>query len=190
MRIVRNNIGPPLLRAWDQRTGERMLNSTSTAIACLSLAGLLMSSQGLAQESHDEANQEAHEETHHRYAVAGFVGSTRVGSDNEFTLGVEAGMHLNSKWSIGAVIERAERERHSTLVMVGVGWHPIGAALRFQLGLGRKDPSGKEETVVRTAVAYEIELRDRWFLKPYLAVDFIEDEENEEVFGVYIGRGF
>jgi hypothetical protein len=43
---------------------------------------------------------------------------------------------------------------------------------------------------VRTAIAYEIELRERWFLKPYFALDFIENEEDEEVFGLYIGKGF
>ena len=163
-----------------------MLTNSSMTIALLLLAALLVSRPGFAQEEHEESG---HEE-HHRYAIAGFVGSTRVGSENEFTVGIEAGIHLNRKWAIGAVIERAERERHSTLLMVGVGWRPTGEGFRLQLGLGRKDPSGKEETVVRTGVGYEFELRNRWFVKPYFAVDFIEHEDNEEVFGVYVGRGF
>ena len=159
---------------------------TSLAMTHLFLVSLLLYRPAIAQEEHEGT----HESGGHRYAIAGFVGSTHVGSEHEFTLGIEAGMNLSSQWSIGAVIERAERERDSTLLLVGVGWHPLGPALRFQLGLGRKDPSGKEETVVRTGVAYELELKEHWFLKPYLAIDFIDDEENEEVFGVYIGRTF
>ena len=162
-----------------------MKRSPVRTATCLFLALLLRSGPGLAQEAH-----EAHEEKAHRYAVAGFIGSTHVGGENEVTLGIEAGLNLNSRWSLGAVFERAERERHSTLYLVGLGWHPLGPALRFQLGLGRKDPRGNEETVVRTGVAYEMELADSWFLKPYLALDFIDNEENEEVFGLYVGRSF
>ena len=163
-----------------------MLTKTSTRIAHLVLAGLWLSSPAYAQEEHGHAG----EEEHHRYAIAGFLGSTRVGSEHEFTVGIEAGLHLNRKWAIGAVIERAERERHSTLVMVGFGWRPTGEGFRLQMGLGRKDPSGKQETVVRAGLGYEFELQNLWFLKPYVAVDFIEHEENEALFGVYVGRGF
>jgi len=56
--------------------------------------------------------------------------------------------------------------------------------------MGTKDPSGVKETVLRTAVGYEFKLDSSWFIKPYLALDFIENEENEEVIGVYIGKGF
>jgi len=155
----------------------------------LGAAALLWTSAdgALAQETGHVTGAE-HE--HHRYAVAGFIGGTRVDSDNELTLGIEGGLHLNSKWSIGAVLERADRERDSTLVLLGVGWHPIGPALRLQLGLGRKDPRGTTETVLRTGVAYEMEIENGWFVKPYLAIDFIHNEDNEGVFGLYIGRGF
>jgi hypothetical protein len=157
--------------------------------ARLGAAILLLGSVGAlaAQEGGHEAGGAA---SHHRFGIAGFIGSTRVGSDNEFTLGIEGGIRLNSHWSIGAVIERAERERHSTLILAGVGWHPTGTDLRLQVGLGRKDPAGTTETVLRTALAYELEAESGWFLKPYLAIDFINNEDNEGIFGVYIGKGF
>ena len=140
------------------------------------------------------AQQETHgheaDGGHHQYAVAGFIGSTRAHGENEFTLGVEFGYHLNSRWSIGAVFERAERERHTSLLLAGVGWHPFGPALRFQLAAGIKDPSGTTEAVLRTGVGYEMELDNGWFIKPYLAADFISNEDTEGVFGLYIGRGF
>jgi hypothetical protein len=134
--------------------------------------------------------EEEKQHPHKKYAIAAFLGSTRVDSSNEFTVGVEAGYSINSNWSIGAVLERAERSQHSTLFLLGLGWHPIGPALRLQLGAGRKDPSGHAETVVRTGVAYELELEHDWFIKPYIALDFISHEDNEQVFGIYIGKGF
>ena len=153
------------------------------AINAFSLPALLMFSlAGNAQEEEEHA--------HTKYAIAGFVGGTHVGGKNEFTLGIEGGYIINSKWSLGAVLERAERKNSSTLILLGVGWHPIGAALRLQLGVGRKDPSGHTENVVRTAIAYEIVMEHNWFIKPYLAVDFISQEENEQLFGVYVGKGF
>ena len=127
---------------------------------------------------------------HHKYALAGFVGSTRVHGENEFTLGIEGGYRISANWNVGFVVERAERERDTTLVLVGVGWHPFGPEWRLQLAAGIKDPSGTTEAVVRTGLGYEIEFESGWAVKPYVAVDFINNEDNEGVFGVYIGRRF
>ena len=154
----------------------------SSAINISTLTALfLFSLPGNAQEE---------EHTHAKYAIAAFVGGTHVGDTNEFTLGIEGGLNINSTWSIGAVLERSERSKSSTLILLGIGWHPMGPGLRLQLGAGRKDPSGQTENVVRTGIAYELEMEHNWFIKPYLAIDFISHEENEEVFGMYIGKGF
>lgn len=67
-----------------------------------------------------------------------------------------------------------------------VGFHPW-EGLRLQLGVGHKDPSGKQENVLRTGITYDWEFAPTWFLKPYFALDFIE---NEEVFGFYFGKLF
>ena len=158
-----------------------MLLRLALTLACVAA----FAAPGNAQEHGDE-----HAAGHGRYALAVFLGSTQVHGDGEFTVGVEGGINLNDKWSVGAVLERAERDRHSTLYLVGLGWHPLGPELRPQFGVGQKDPAGKHETVYRTGLACELELRDRWFVKPYLAVDFIDNEENEEVYGIYVGRAF
>ena len=134
--------------------------------------------------------EEEKQHPHKKYAIAAFLGGTRADSSNEFTVGVEAGYNINSNWSVGAVLERADREQHSTLFLLGFGWHPTGPGLRLQFGAGRKDPSGDTETVVRTGVAYELEMEHDWFIKPYIALDFISHEDNEQVFGIYIGKGF
>ena len=149
--------------------------------AAVLLPALVLCQPGIAEE---EAGH------HSKYAIAGFIGSTRAHGENEFTLGIEGGMNLSERWSVGVLLERAERERHSTLWLVGLGWHPFGPELRIQLGLGRKDPSGTTENMFRAAIGYELELKDRWFMKPYIAADFIENEDNEAVFGLYVGRGF
>jgi hypothetical protein len=157
----------------------------------ISLAGVFL---GLGSACFAPAQETGHnadiEKEQHRFAIAGFIGGTHVNSDNELTLGLEGGFHIHDRWSIGAVIERADRDKHSTLTLVGVGWHPIGHAFRLQLGVGKKDPSGSTETVVRTGLAYEMEIDKGWFLKPSLALDFIDGEDNEGVFGLYIGRAF
>ena len=164
-----------------------VMTVSSWTKACLGAIALALTGTLFAQESEHEPGSGIE---HARYAIAGFIGGTHVNGDNELTIGVEGGYHINNRWSLGAVLERADRERHSTLVLVGLGWHPVGRAFRLQLGLGRKDPSGETETVVRAGLAYEKEIDSGWFVKPYLAVDFIDGEENEGVFGLYIGRAF
>jgi len=138
--------------------------------------------EGMGEEDGDYA--------HYRYAIAGFLGATRVDGENESTLGIEAGVAVNSQWSIGAVIERADRQRDSTLAIVGVGYHPFGPGIRAQFGVGAKDPSGETEFVFRAGLGWEHELHEGWFVKPYVAYDVINNEDNESVLGVYIGRLF
>jgi len=70
-----------------------------------------------------------------------------------------------------------------------VDWHPY-RGLRLQVGVGTKDPAGHHENTARVGVGYEFLLGHRWFVKPYFAVDIIENEENEQVFGGYFGLGF
>jgi hypothetical protein len=127
---------------------------------------------------------------HYRYGVGGFVGATRVHGENEFTLGIEAGMALSRAWGVGVTIERADRRRDTTLVLAGVGWHPYGPGFRLQVGVGGKDPSGDMEAVFRVGLGWEKVVHERWFVKPYVAYDVISNEDNEGVFGVYFGRMF
>jgi hypothetical protein len=156
---------------------------TSLTVGSLLFACLEVGAQQPSHINERDSNQ-------HRYVLAGFLGSTHVDGENESTLGVEGGYHISRVWSVGAVVERANRDRHSTLILAGVGWHPFDPALRFQLGAGVKDPSQSSELTIRLAVAYELEFETGWFIKPYLAADFIRNEDREVVFGAYLGRGF
>ena len=124
-----------------------------------------------------------------KWGVGIFLGATHAHGENEATIGFELGHVLNKNWSIGLVAEQSERDEHTTLILAGLGWHPWGG-LRLQLGAGRKDPSGKQENVLRTGITYDWEFAPTWVLKPYFALDFIENEETEEVFGFYFGKLF
>ena len=136
-----------------------------------------------------EGEEEQHEEHGHKWAIGLFIGLTRAHSDNESTLGIELERILSPKWSIAGLVERADRNEDSTLLMALVGWRPW-RGLTLQLGAGRKDPGNEREVVYRTGMSYEFELAPTWVLKPYIAVDFIQNEEDEEVFGFYIGKLF
>ena len=164
--------------------------TTGLLRVCRSTLAMSLLAMALPVAAQESASGHEAEGGHHKYGLAGFVGSTRVHGENEFTLGIEAGFNLSSTWSLGVVFERAERERDTSLLLAGIGWHPFGHALRFQLAAGIKDPSGTTEAVVRTGVGYEMEVDNGWFIKPYIAVDFINNEDTEGVFGLYIGRGF
>ncbi|MCP3980302.1 MAG: hypothetical protein GY716_13440 [bacterium] len=164
----------------------------STALLCCLWLGAALPVV-LAEEpgsGHGEEHAEQHH-PHHRFGVALFVGATRAHGENESTLGIEFGYNINQRWSVGGVFERAEREAHTTLILAGVGFKPY-RGLRLQAAAGRKDPAGEERNVGRLGLGYEFELgkKKNWAIKPYLAEDFIEDEEDEEVFGVYVGYLF
>lgn len=129
----------------------------------------------------EETNGE--EEFHRRHALGIFLGVTREESESLETIGIEYAYRFHQNWSVGAVAERADREKDSTLVIAFVDLHPYkGWFLRG--GVGRKDPAGKEENTARIGIGYEFELAGGWAIVPQVSKDFIEDEEDEEVFGV------
>jgi hypothetical protein len=162
----------------------KRLRKFRCGLVCL---GVLAAPIGFAEE---EGHSDGHGEGHGKYALAGFVGGTHGHGSTEFTYGIEAGMNLSDYWSIGAVLEQAERDRRSRLLLLGIGWHPSGGDWRIQLGLGRKNPVDDYENVLRLGLGYEFVLENHWFVKPYLALDFVEHDGREEIFGLYFGRSF
>lgn len=175
-------------------TEQGLLNETLVMISKCNFPGLLkpvgfvlilaITAVGTVNAAETES-----EHGHPKNAIALFMGATHAHGENEPTLGLEFGTNLNETWSIGGVIERSDRGKETTLLLAGVGWHPR-QKMRLQLAVGRKDPSDSRENVLRTAMTYEYELAHHWFIKPYLAYDFIEHEEDEPVFGLYIGKLF
>jgi hypothetical protein len=141
----------------------------------------------IASEAPDE---EIHndEEAHLKHALAVFVGATIEGAHSRETLGFEYSYRINSNWSLGGVIERTE-EDHSTLVIAFAHlWPYKGLFLGF--GVGRKDPGDSRENTLRATIGYEFELPGGWAIAPQANLDVIEGHENEEVYGIAIGKRF
>jgi hypothetical protein len=87
------------------------------------------------------------------------------------------------------VIERAERDMDSTLAIVFVHLWPY-KGLFLGIGGGRKDPGDERENTLRGTIGYEFELGGGWSIAPQANLDVIENEENEEVYGIAIGKRF
>lgn len=87
------------------------------------------------------------------------------------------------------MIERAERDRHSTLAIAFLHLWPY-KGLFIGGGIGRKDPGEERENTFRATIGYEFELGSGWIISPQFNLDVIENEENEEVFCIAFGKQF
>ena len=87
------------------------------------------------------------------------------------------------------MIERAERDKSSTLAIVFAHWWPY-KELFLGAGVGRKDPGDTRENTLRATIGYEFELRGGWSIAPQANLDIIESDENEEVYGIAFGKRF
>ncbi len=148
----------------------------------------LFSAGALADET---GSGEIHggEESRHKHALAVFAGVTREHGENLDTLGIEYSYRLHENWSVGGVIERAEGEKHSTLVIAFVHYWPY-KELFVGAGLGRKDPGDERQNTLRATIGYEFELGRGWAIAPQANLDVIEQEENEQVYGIAFGKRF
>ena len=149
---------------------------------------VLFSAAAIAGETENEVTHGS-EESRGKNALAVFAGVTREHSENLATLGIEYSYRLHKNWSIGGVIERADREKHSTLVIAFVHLWPY-KELYVGAGIGRKDPGDKRENTFRATIGYEFELAGDWSISPQANLDVIENEENEEVYGIVFGKRF
>ncbi len=136
-----------------------------------------------------ESGEESHGELEYRHSLSVFLGATRAEGENLETAGIEYGYRLNKNWIVGVLVERAVRVSDSMLVIASASFHPykgwfIGG------GLGRKDPGPDRENTARLSFGYDFEFGGGWLLSPQIHKDFIENEEDEEVFGLAIGRNF
>lgn len=152
------------------------------------LAGSLVIGFSDARAS-EEPGITNHEAEHKQWAAGVFLGGTEVDEDWESTLGFEVTYHINPKWSTFALLERSDRQKDTTLGLLGLGFHPWRELILIA-GVGRKDPAEEREYVMRLGVAYEIHLGHDWYIEPFAGVDTIEHEDKETVLGVYLGRKF
>jgi hypothetical protein len=149
---------------------------------------VLFTTGAVADETGSEETHDG-EESRGKHALALFAGVTREHSENLGTLGIEYTYRINERWSVGGVIERADREENSTLVIAFVHLWPY-KDLFLGVGIGRKDPGDKRENTFRATIGYEFELGGGWAIAPQANLDVIENEENEEVYGFAFGKRF
>ena len=154
------------------------------AALCLSFA----SAGAIADETQSQGKHEE-EADHGKHVLAAFLGVTHEHGENLETLGIEYSYRISKSWSIGGVIERAEREKDSTLALLFAHLWPY-KGLFLGAGVGRKDPGDERENVLRGTIGYEFELGKGWSFAPQANLDFIENEENEEVYGIALGKRF
>jgi hypothetical protein len=153
-----------------------------TFVLILLPGDLTASEAGHAETTHGE-------EPHRKHTIGLFLGITHEHHEQLETVGIEYSYRINKHWSLGGVIERAERDDDSTLAIFFVHFWPY-KGLYLGGGIGRKDPGDKRQNTFRATVGYEFEFGKGWILSPQVNLDFIEDEEREEVYGVVFGRQF
>jgi len=150
---------------------------------------------GKATASENESEPQTHPESAHeggghlRHSLGLFLGATKEHDEYHDTLGIEYVYRINRLWSVGGVIERADRDKSSTLTNIFAHLHPW-RGLYFGGGVGKKDPGEERENVGRVTIGWEFEIGKRWAISPQANLDFIEDAENEEVYGVIFGIRF
>ena len=113
---------------------------TSTSTVYLIMSCLIFPPVNLSANEGGEVEAGEGEESHHKHALALFVGITREHDENLETLGIEYAYRINKRWSVGGVVERADREEDSTLVIVFAHYW-LYKGLYFGGGIGRKDPT-------------------------------------------------
>ena len=151
------------------------------------IMGLVWSFGLLANENeHEEIHAE---EAHHKHALGLFVGVTHEDGENHETLGIEYAYRFNRHWTVGGVIERADREEDSTLGIVFVHFWPW-KGLFLGGGVGRKDPADERENTIRATVGYEWEFGNGWLINTQANLDFIKDHDREEAYGIVFGKQF
>ena len=162
------------------------LRSTKLILSVL-LISFLPPGSFASEAEHEGADHSF--EHHGKHNLGLFVGITREHDHNRETIGIEYSYRINKLWSVGAVVERAERDQDSTLAVAFVHLWPT-EFLYLGLGVGRKDPGEEREVTYRGTIGYEFELGKGWSLSPQANIDWIEDEDNEEVYGLVIAKRF
>ena len=86
-------------------------------LAIIALLLSFVSNGAFATEAENEGPEHSFEH-HGRHFLGPFIGITREEGHNRETIGIEYSYRINEAWSAGAVIERAERDKDSTLGIV------------------------------------------------------------------------
>ena len=147
---------------------------------------LMLASMDICFAGESEAE---HEDTEKKNRLGIFVGATHAEGEYLETLGIEYGYYVNENVEFGILVERAVREDDSTLLIAFAALH-LDKGFYVGAGIGKKDPGTERRNTLRVSVGYEFEITDDWSLEPQFHLDFIENEENEEVLGLALIRSF
>jgi len=151
---------------------------------------LIVFMSGTVIASEDGSGQgHSGEGEHFKHTVALFAGVTHEHDEYLDTLGLEYAYRVNQNWSLGAVVERADRKKDSTLAIVFAHYWPY-RGLFLGAGIGRKDPGNDRENTLRATIGYEFVFNGSWVLVPQANVDFISGHDSEGVYGIAFGKMF
>ena len=151
----------------------------------LLVAAILVPNEVMAEE---ETQSEHSSELEHLHSVAFFMGNTHDGSEDGFSVGLDYEYRLSETNGIGGLIEYASGELDSWVVAAPLFIYPY-KGLRLVVALGFEYGHSETEFLVRTGIAYEFEMGERWTITPKFNVDFVDSEE-KYVYGVAFGYGF
>jgi hypothetical protein len=154
------------------------------------ISTLMVLLSGTVFANEDGSSQDhAGEEEHLPHTLALFAGVTLEHGEYLDTLGLEYSYRVNQNWTVGGVIERADREKNSTLAIAFAHYWPY-KGLFLGAGIGRKDPGNDRENTFRATIGYEFVFKGGWVLAPQANIDFIKDHDSEEVYGIAFGKLF
>jgi len=172
---------------WGQDLTSCFINGGRMKITAIVLC--VFFSVGVVAADTESEQKHSDVEGHHKHVLGLFLGVTDEGDDYLETYGIEYAYRIHEYWSVGGGIEHAKSGRDSTLAIAGVGCWP-DQGLFLGAGVGRKDPRDKREKTFRATIGYEIEFAGGWGIAPQINWDFIDGHEDEEVYGIVIGKRF
>jgi hypothetical protein len=154
-------------------------------IVCLAVAGPQLLA---AEKTHVTHQDSVH---HHLNMLEVFLGNTyedaKHGNENGFTVGLTYERRFSELLGVGGFYEYAAGDFDKWSIGVPLFIHPY-EGWRLALAPGLEHRHGEDEFLLRTGVAYEFELSERWVMIPEFNIDFVDGEE-AFVFGLSFGFG-
>jgi len=124
----------------------------------------------------------------HRHRIELFLGGTHEGSNDAFATGLGYEYRLSNLFGVGGFVEHAKKENHVWTFGVPLYAHPY-KGFRFLLAPGLEQEESKNHFLMRTGVAYEVEI-GRWSITPEFNIDFVEGGHRGLVYGLSFGYAF
>ncbi len=138
-------------------------------------------------ESVAAENEHENAEESYRHRLELFLGNKHDEGEEAFSFGITYEYRVSEIIGFGGFWEYAAGDFDKWLAGLPLFVHPY-RGLRFVLAPGLEHEDSENEFLLRTGVAYELEL-GRWSITPEFNIDFVDGEE-AQVYGVSFGYGF